>query len=756
MSTACLSAGGDAAPSAAATPLNADAARRQGVGEALLRLSGLRCAGCAAGVEGALRGVEGFGSATINVASQQARIDWDPARTELPALLDAIRRAGYGAVPDEAAAARELRRAENRSALWRAFVAGFCAMQVMMFAAPGYVADPGDIAPDLKRLLDWGGWLLTLPVLLFSAAPFFTGAWRSMRNRRIGMDVPVALGIAVTFVASSGAAFDPSGVFGAEVYFDSLTMFISFLLLGRWFELRMRHRAAEALEAATGVLPQTAWRVRSDGRTEPVSIDQLRSGDALRIPVGQAFPADGVVLEGSSIADEALLSGESTPVRKTPGAQVVGGSVNLGSPVVMRVQRCGADTRYAAIVSLMQDAATQRPATARWADRWAGPFLWAVLLLAGLGGLVWSVIDPPRAIWVAVSVLIVTCPCALSLATPSALLAAAQALARRGVLLRRIDAIEPLAAMQRLFIDKTGTLTTQRPRLERIERLPASGDSSESELLQLAASLAAWSRHPLSQALCDAAVSHGPSRTWHEVHEVAGAGVEAIDVRGLRWRLGAAHWVAGEAGDAASRTLPDGGATGARVSLGREGQVLARFTFDESLAEGAAQALAELRADGVALTLLSGDTQPRVQRLARRVGIDAAQALGGATPERKLEAVELAQARGEVVGMVGDGINDAPVLARADVSLAMGEGALLARANADAVIVSNRLADVVHARALAKRTLRVIRQNIAWAATYNAVCVPLALFGALPPWAAGLGMAASSLLVVGNSMRLQR
>jgi Cu2+-exporting ATPase len=368
----------------------------------------------------------------------------------------------------------------------------------------------------------------------------------------------------------------------------------------------------------------------------------------------------------------------------------------------------------------------------------------------------WSLIDPPRAVWVAVSVLIVTCPCALSLATPSALLAAAQALARRGVLLRRIDALEPLAAMQRLFLDKTGTLTTPRPHLERIERLPACGDLSESELLRLAASLAAWSRHPLSQALCEAALSSGRTRTWHGVREQAGAGVEAIDVMGRRWRLGAARWVEDKVGDTLGDAAADADRAGPRVSLGREGSTLARFTFDESLAEGAAQALAQLRADGVILTLLSGDAAPRVRRLAQRLGIDESQAIGGATPESKVLEVKSAQARGEQVGMLGDGINDAPVLALAHVSLAMGEGALLARANADAVIISNRLADVVHARALAKRTLRVIRQNIAWAATYNAVCVPLALFGALPPWAAGLGMAASSLLVVSNSLRLQR
>ncbi len=633
--------------------------------EVLLRLSGLHCAGCAANVETALRGVAGVRTATASYASQSSRVRFDPGRTDPRALLEAVRRAGYGAALDEVAAARELRRTESRTALWRAFVAAFCAMQVMMLAVPFYVAEPGDIAPDLKRLLDWGAWLLTLPVLVFSAAPFFSGAWRSLRSRHIGMDVPVALGIAVTFVASSGAALNPLGVFGAEVYFDSLTMFVSFLLLGRWFEMRMRHRAAQALEAATGAMPETAWRLGPDGRTEAVAIDLLRPGDSVRVPVGQAFPADGVVLEGASEADEALLSGESKPVAKAVGAAVVGGSINLGAPLVMRVERCGADTRYEAIVSLMREAATQRPAAARWADRWAGPFLWTVLLLAGLGALAWSFIDPSRAVWVAVSVLVVTCPCALSLATPAALLAAAQALARRGVLLRRIDALQPLAGMQRLFLDKTGTLTTPKPRLARIERMAGSGDSSESELLRLAASLAAWSNHPVSMALREAALNGSlpgnRPHTWHNVREQAGAGVEAIDVLGWHWRLGKAQWVGAAAAETNGTTAP--GTTSGRlggdgnddadphagalsVTLGREGRAMARFHFDETLADGVVQALAALRADGVALTLLSGDAPAHVQRLARRLDIDAAQAIGGATPERKLLEIEAAQARG--------------------------------------------------------------------------------------------------------------
>jgi P-type Cu2+ transporter len=628
-------------------------------------------------------------------------------------------------------------------ALWRLFVAAFCAMQVMMLATPAYVSAPGELAADHKQLLDWGSWLLTLPVLCFSAAPFFAGAWRAVRQRRIGMDVPVAIGIAVAFMASSGAAIDPGGVFGSEVYFDSLAMFVSFLLGGRFLEMRARHRAEAALEDASGRLPQTALRLLPDGGVEEVSAKRLRAGDRVRIPVGQAFAADGVLTDGTTEADESLLTGESRPVGKAPGDTVVAGSVNLQAPVLMRVDRVGADTRYEGIVALMRAARSRRPAMLASADRWAGPFLWAVLLLAALAGAAWSVIDPGRAVWVIVSVLIVTCPCALSLAAPSALLSAAGAMGRRGLLLRDLDAIQGLARMQTLFVDKTGTLTEGRLRCVDVHRLADGTAPTTDELQRLAASLAGWSSHPLAQAVRDA--FEGGDFAWRGVSEVPGRGLEGIDTGGRRWRLGAAAWVGGSAAHQAPS---------AQTLLGCDGVALLRFSFEERLREDAAAAVHALQRDGVRVALLSGDDAVRVQRVA--AGLDLAAAAGSATPDGKLQAVQAAQQRGEIVGMLGDGINDAPVLAQADVSFAMGEGALVARTQADGVLVSNRLHDLVRARLHAKKTLRVVRQNIAWAAAYNAACVPLALVGWLPPWAAGLGMATSSLFVVLNSLRLAR
>lgn len=721
-----------------ALPLEAGA----GLAESSLRLGGMHCAACATAIENALRRVDGVVDARVSTAARCATVQWRAGRTRPSALVAAVERAGYVAVPDTAAGTRALRRAESRDALWRLFVAVFCSMQIMMMATPAYVGRMGQLSSNLEQLLDWGSWLLTLPVMMFSAGPFFRGAWHSLRARRIGMDVPAALGILVAFAASSGAAFDPGGPFGHEVYFDSLGMFISFLLGGRFLEMWARHRAEASLEDSIGRLPETALRENADGSVDSVSVLRLRPGDTVRVPLGQAFCADGRLTQGRTRADEALLSGESAPVDKAVGDPVVAGSLNLDAPVTMRVERVGADTRFEAIVAMMREARSQRPGAMRSADRWAGPFLWAVLLLAAAAAAAWTLIDPSRAVWVAVSVLIVTCPCALSLAAPSALLSASSALARGGVLVRRLELIEGLARMQTLFIDKTGTLTQAQGDTVRMTRLDAGAAAppDDARVRAIAASLAAWSSHPLAQAIS----REGGAGAWSELREVAGQGLQGRATDGSVWCLGRAARTSAstDAGDEVD------------AWLSHDGQPVARFQVIEGLRPGAAAAVAELQRDGVEVVLLSGDAAARVARLGERLGL--ADHRGGLAPQDKLAAVRAAQARGRQVAMIGDGINDAPVLAQANVSLAMGEGAQIARAQADGVLVSNALADVARARALAKATGRVIRQNFAWAATYNAACVPMALLGWLPPWAAGLGMATSSLVVVLNSLRLAR
>ena len=421
---------------------------------------------------------------------------------------------------------------------------------------------------------------------------------------------------------------------------------------------------------------------------------------------------------------------------------MLAGSINLGGPALVRLQKVGDATRYRQIVDLVQRTLAERPALLRAADRLAAPFLWGVLALAVLAGAVWMAIDPSRALSVAVSVLIVTCPCALSLAAPAALLSAASTLAGRGVLVQRLDALEPLARTDAACFDKTGTLTQDRLVLAQTVLDPL---ADRGALVARAAALAALSRHPLSGALVAALP---PSQFgWSSVREVAGQGIEAADEAGRLWRLGSPSWV-GMSAAAAARPVVAFGPVDASAAQ------FVRFEFDEALRPDAIAAIDALRRQGLSMKLLSGDAPASVQALAERVGIADVQ--GGATPEGKLGALRSLQEQGRVVLMVGDGINDGPVLARADVSFALGHGSALARQRADFIVLGSRLAEVPAARALARRTMRVVRQNFGWAVAYNAACVPLALAGLLPPWAAGSGMALSSLFVVLNAMRLTR
>jgi Cu2+-exporting ATPase len=705
------------------TRFETDAAGRR-IGVSALRISGITCAACAGIIEAALSRVDGVVGADVQAAAARAQVRWDAARTTPSALVTAIEAAGYGALPDAGADAARARRDEGRRMLWRLFVAAFCMMQVMMVAVPVYVAAPGELDAAMLGLLNRSAWLFSLPVLLFSAGPFFTGAWHALRQRRIGMDVPVALGIAVTFVASTGAAFDPAGPFGAEVYFDSLTMFVAFLLGGRWLELRARHRVAATLEEAMARLPSVAQRIAADGSVQAVPIARLVPGDCVRVAAGEAFPADGVLVQGRTQVDESMLTGESEPVTKQAGDALAAGTANRGDAAVLRVERVGADTRHAAIVALMQQALATRPSAMREADRWAGPFLWGVLLLAAGAAAWWSVVDPSRAVWVAVSVLIVTCPCALSLATPSALLAAAGAFARRGLLLRRLDAIEALAQVRTAVFDKTGTLTEDRLEV-------ASVEPADREALALAVALAGWSAHPASRAIH--ALGGAAEVALDDVREVPGEGLQA--------RVGGQVLALGRRAGAAG------------VWLTVDGLPRLQFTLREAVRRDAAAAIARLRALGVHTAMLSGDAADRVDAVADRLAIDTRHA--GASPADKLAIVQAAQRDGRVL-MVGDGLNDAPVLARADVSLAFAHGAAVNRLHADAVLLGDGLAPVADAVEHARRTMRIVRQNLAWSVVYNASCIPLALAGWLPPWAAGLGMAGSSLFVVLNAARLAR
>ena len=720
-------------------------------------IEGMHCAACSLTVEDALTRIPGVISAQVGAASHRAKVVWSAKIVKPSDWMQAVQGSGYRAVPANDAFASERRKLETRQALWRWLVAGLCMMQVMMYAYPAYVAHPGDLTGEMEQLLRWASWVLTLPVIFFSCGPFFRNALRDIVQVRVSMDLPVALGMFITFVMSTAGTFEPGGVFGHEVYFDSLTMFVFFLLTGRWLELRLRDRTAGALEALMNRLPDSVERLRPDGVYERVAVRRLLVGDVIRVQPGETIAADGVLTKGVTLVDEALLTGESRPLTRTVGASVLSGSHNLSSTVEVRVEQIGEATRFAQIVALMESASATKPQGAMLADRLAKPFLIGVLLAAAGSCAWWWGRDPGHALIVAVSVLVVTCPCALSLATPAAMLAAAGAMARSGVLVRRLQALEVLATVDTLVFDKTGTLTRDAMVLDAVQ--VRSGCTSH-DALAMAAALADHSLHPVSRTLAAAQRAnavHGNAavtQAWvcTAVTEHAGQGVEGIVT------------TATSGGDVAVRSLRLGSAIFCRVRPpSSEGVVchlsddtgwLATFELKEDIREQATEAVASLRRLGVAVSILSGDRSESVARIAALSGIDFAR--GGCSPDDKLTFMRELQAQGHCVAMVGDGLNDGPVLAGANVSFAFGQGTPLAHAKADFVILGEQLMSVVHALVLSRRTLRVVRQNLWWALVYNAACVPLAVAGLLPAWLAGLGMAASSLFVVLNALRLAR
>ena len=708
---------------------------------------GMHCAACAGTIEQALRATPGVLQADVSAASHRGRVVWDERAVKPSAWMRAVLKTGYRPLPAHDAFATERRQAETRKMLWRLGVAGLCMMQVMMYATPTYFTQPGEIEPDLVNLLRWAQWVLSVPVVLFSCQPFFRNALLDLKLRRVSMDLPVALGMLITFVVSSLGTFEPSGLFGREVYFDSLTMFVFFLLTGRWLELRLRDRTAGALEALMHRLPDSVQRRRADGEWERVSVRRIRVGDLLRVLPGEVFPADGVLVAGLTSADEALLTGESTPLTRGVGQQVIAGSHNLTAPVDMRVEQVGADTRYAQVVALMEQASTSKPQIALLADRLAKPFLIFVLLAAGLACAWWWPSDPGHALMIAVAILVVTCPCALSLATPAAMLASAGALARSGVLVRRMQALEALAQVDTVVFDKTGTLTRDAFVLEAVRLRDGVG---RAEALGLAAALARGSLHPVSRALVQVAEQEAalPPERLSAVREVMGQGVTA--------QLAGDDGLAGEVrlGSAAFCGVAAGDADGPVSHLSDARGWLASFHLREDLRADASAAVQALRRAGTRVCLLSGDRPAAAARVGQLAGIDDAQ--GGCLPDDKLVRLRGLQAGGASVAMVGDGLNDGPVLAGADVSFAFGRSVPLARAQADFVVLGDRLGLIAGCHAKARRTMRIVRQNLGWAAAYNAVGVPLAMAGWMPPWAAGLGMAASSLLVVLNALRLSK
>ncbi|WP_337157036.1 heavy metal translocating P-type ATPase [Pseudomonas putida] len=712
--------------------------RHQGeLSEATLMIEGISCAACGWLIEKHLRNLAGVTEARLNLSNHRLLVTWDDRQLALSHLLSELRQIGYAAHPYQPDQAAERLAQENRSALRRLGVAGLLWFQAMMATMATWPEFNIDLSPELHTILRWVALFLTTPIVFYSCAPFFKGAARDLRTRHLTMDVSVSLAIALAYGAGIWTAITGSG----ELYFDTVGMFALFLLTGRYLERRARERTAAATAQLVNLLPASCLRLDDAGNAERILLGELNQGDRVQVLPGAVIPADGRIVDGRSSVDESLLTGEYLPLARQVGDRVTGGTLNVESPLTVEVEALGQASRLSAIVRLLERAQSEKPHLAEIADRASQWFLLFTLVASAAIGLLWWQLDAARAFWIVLAMLVATCPCALSLATPTALTAATGTLHKLGLLVTRGHVLEGLNQVDTVIFDKTGTLTEGRLALRSIHPL---GALSADRCLALAAALENRSEHPIARAFGRTAL---PAE---DVQTVPGLGLEG-HFEGQQLRIGQATFVCALSG---AQLPPVPAARGQWLLLGDRQGPLAWFGLDDRLRDDAPALLAACKARGWHTLLLSGDSSPMVAEVAAQLGID--QAIGGLRPDDKLERLKTLQAQGRKVLMLGDGVNDVPVLAAADISIAMGSATDLAKTCADAVLLSNRLDALVQAFDLARRTRRNIIENLLWATLYNGLMLPFAALGWITPVWAAIGMSVSSLIVVLNALRLTR
>jgi Cu2+-exporting ATPase len=708
-------------------------------------VEGMHCAGCARSIEKAVRALPDVQEVSVNVATARVSVGWlGRGATTLAQILGAVTHAGFSPVPLAGNAAAGEYRREHRQALKRVGLASIGMMQAMMYL--GALYGSSDIDASMAQLMRLAGMVIVTPVLFYSGAPFFRGAWRDLTNRRLGMDVPVALALALAFIPSVLNTFRASG----EVYFDSVGMFVFFLSAGRFVEMSVRHRGLTVAEALARSLPAQVTLIEADGSRRKVSASEIARGDRFVVAKGGVIAVDGrlpgdAAPDAVARVDESLVTGESAAVERRAGENIRGGSVNLGDPLTLVATAPAASSTLANMVALLERAQRDRPRIAHAADRMASWFVFVILVLAAVTALLWWRHDPAQAFPAVLAVLVVSCPCALSLATPAALAAATTRLARSGVLLTRPDAIERLARTDLVVFDKTGTLTGAASGITQVTLL---ADGTREEVLAIAAALERHSGHPIAAAF----QAHARADVKASgVREIAGEGMEGT-VLGRCWRLGRRGFAQPAS---AGNVLPlSRGSSGKRstIYLGNEGALVAAIEVGMPVRAEASEAVARLRALGLGVRIASGDQAGATADAATALGIrDARSRL---SPHDKLWLVRNWRDGGHRVCMVGDGINDGPVLAAADVSCAMGRGSAIAQSAADVLLVNEDLRLVPRSIEVARNAMRVVRQNLGWSLAYNLTAVPLAALGLVSPWIAALGMSLSSLGVVLNARRL--
>ncbi len=726
-----------------------------------LLLDGITCAACVWLIEKYLLSFAGVKRVSVNVVTYQCSLVWDNDQQPLSLLMSSLEKIGYRPQPFTQKKQQEQQQSQQRKLLLRLGLAGFGMMQVGMVAVALYAGEFQGIDSEFSQLLRWLSLLVATPIVLFSAQPFWTSAWRSLKRRHLTMDVPVSLAIILAYIASFWATVSASG----EVYFDSIAMFTFFLLLGRYLEMRLRYRNQQLTGMTTQLLPMTVTLVQDDNTDEQIPLAELTSGQQVRIVNGDTIPCDGKVISGKSAVVEALLTGEVKPVSKIAGDEVIAGTVNTDGTLIVEATAVGSLTRLSMISQLVQQAELAKPAMQMLADRVASYFVAAVLLSSALVFTYWWHVEPESALWVTLSVLVVTCPCALSLATPTALTASVAMMRRMGLLVLKGHVIETLTHINKIIFDKTGTLTHGKPVIVDVKPIDAESDYSciekisREDILSIAASLEQGSSHPIARAF-----DHVVDRVSVDNQETfTGKGV-CGDIEGSHYRLGKPAFAidASDGGDgdenkksnAFAELLPqtESDKTVQWLLLVKDNKPLAWIGLSDQLRDSAKVSIERLKAKGIESEILSGDHHLSVKSVADdlSIGFHASQ-----MPEDKLSYVRSQQKNHQLM-MVGDGINDVPVMAGADLSIAMDSATDFARTHADSVLLHGDLELLPKAIALAEKTKVIIRQNITWSIAYNLSALPLAALGYLPPYLAAIGMSASSLIVLLNALRLYK
>lgn len=713
---------------------------KAGLSRTTLLIDGISCAGCIRGIEHRLLELPGLQTVSVNSSTNRAEISWHKESLPLSKIISRVFEIGYEAFPFEAQERQRIVEIERKSTLIRLALSCLLGMQIMMFTVALYSGDWFGMTPQTEVFLRWIALLLSVPMVTYSAYPFYQGAFRSIRSKTLGMDIPVSLAILIAFLASLTSLLRGNG----DVYFESIAMFVTLLLASRFFETNARIKASRIYDQHAKAIPSLANRLNEGGIIESVAVSKLAIGDVVVVKTGEVSPVDGIIVSGQTAMDESVLTGESKAKEKETGDDVLGGSINLRSTIQLETTRRVEHSFVSEISQLTQRAQGLKPQATLLADAITSWFILGVLLIAAFTALYWLQTDAGRALPITISVLVICCPCALALATPTAMTVASTAMLKRGIALVNPQVLETFADATLFVFDKTGTLTEGKLSLYRTR---TSKDESEACAKNIANSLAQHSEHHVASALINDEYQQTPVGDFQSA---VGQGISG-EIGGVRYYLGSAEYIANNA----EANIPKSWTSTKSVAyLARSGHLMACFEFLDQERKGARDLIQFLKERKFKLNILSGDTPETTERVASELSISQYEAQ--LKPQDKLNLLTTMMANGEKIVVVGDGVNDAPMLAKGMASIAVGNATDLTKLNADVVLLAEDLSVIREAIIITQRAKHIIKQNMVWAIAYNSCALPLAMFGLVPPWVAAIGMSVSSLIVVLNATRVER